>query len=271
MEKVQLRYHNFLITPSGKKVDLYEITNENYSVLIKFCNARDYEGFFNALDQLISESIPDFNEFNFIDKIYIYIAYCFYSIHDSIIYKSNFLIEIDISLNKILDNIEAAYTSIKSKYNLTDNIIADISIPRNFSFVDNQPVIDYISALDSINGYVFKNNEERKQFVENIAVKYSAKLEQVIRKNCIIECGLFNSEGDKINLIAPELLQIVFRIYSEPLEEYYKILYYNFEYLKMSIDTFNKLTPRENRIIFRQFIEDKERQAEEQRNQIVHR
>lgn len=274
MDRIKLRYHNTLTTPSGKYCNLYEITNENYLVLVKFCEAKDYKNFYTALDQLIKESIPDFDEFNLIDKAYIYIAYCFYSIHASIIYKMGTIQDFEISLTTILDNIEQAYRDIQKEYKLTNNVLLQVSIPRKFVCEEDNIFIEPASGIDSINGIKFQNNKERIEFIKNIDIRYSVKLEQLINKDFNIDCELFKNpisaskKGNIINLISPHLFYDIFAIYREPLENYYQVLYYNFEYLKLSYDTYKQLTPRESRFIFNKFAEDKERQAEEQRNQI---
>ena len=76
---------------------MYEITNENYHVINKFAEARDYQNFYKCLNELIEESIPDFDNFSLVDKLYVYLAYCFYSIHPSIQLSTN-----EISGNEIL-------------------------------------------------------------------------------------------------------------------------------------------------------------------------
>ena len=79
-----MRYYNYLTTPSGKKCKLNEITNRDYLILLKFLNGDNYEGFYDKLNSLISETIPDFEDFNIADKAYVYIAFYFYSIKASI-------------------------------------------------------------------------------------------------------------------------------------------------------------------------------------------
>lgn len=275
MDRVRLRYHNFLTTPSGKKCELYEITNENYLVLVKFCEAKDYNGFYTALNQLITESIPDFDEFNIIDKAYIYLAYCFYSVHESINYRAGVMQTFEISLATILDNIEHSYKDIQKEYRLNDNISIQISIPRSFTCEGESIYLEYATGIDSINGIEFKNNQQRIDFVKSIDIRYSTKLEAFINRNFVIGCELFKNQGpfaiktQEMNIISPHLFIDIFQIYSEPLDDFYKVLYYNFEYLKLSYDTYKQLSPRESRIIFNQFAEDKERQAEEQKSKII--
>lgn len=272
---MKLRYHNFLTTPSGRKCELYEINNENYLVLVKFCEAKDYKSFYHALDLLIKESIPDFDEYNIIDKAYVYLAYCYYSIHDSIVYKLGTIQDYEISIATILDNIEQAYKDIKKEYKLTNTVSIQVSIPRTFIIENEDIFLEIASGIDSINGIEFKNNQQRIDFIKTIDVKYGAKLEQLILRDFSLECALYKNPGpfstktNKTDIISPQIFHDIFQIYREPLEDYYKILYYNFEYLKLSYNTYMQLTPRESRFIFHSFAEDKERQAAEQQSKLM--
>lgn len=271
---VNLRYHNFLSTPSGKKCTLYEIINENYLVLIKFIEAKDVANFYKCLDELIKESIPDFDEYNLIDKAYIYLAYCFYSIHSSVSYRSTGVVEREISLNEILNNIEEDFTNLEKEYKFK-NLVVKCSYPRTLIISDESILIDYASALDSVNDIKFKNNEERINFLRSIGPKWSMQLEMAIRRDFTVLCAMFRNgvgpfalDTEKVNILDGGLFDSIMQIYREPLADYYKVLYYHIEYLRMSYDSYMRMTPLETRYIFNQFAEDKERQAQEQQNQI---
>lgn len=274
---VKLRYHNFLSTPSGRNCILYEITNENYLVLLKFIEARDTANFYKCLDELIKESIPDFDEFNLIDKAYVYLAYCFYSIHSSVSYRTQHVADREISLNDILNNIEHDYEDIRKEYKLNDKVIVKCSFPKNLIIEGESISLDYPSALDSVNDYIFKDNKERNQFLHKIGPKFAMQLEVAIRRDFICLCALFQNgvgpfalDTEKVNILDGGLFDSIMQIYREPLADYYKILYYHFEYLRMSYDTYMRITPLESRYIFNQFVEDKEKQAQEQQNQLLY-
>lgn len=270
----KLQYHNFLSTPTGKNCILYEINNENYLVLLKFIEAKDISNFYKSLDILIKETIPDFDEYNLIDKAYVYLAYCFYSIHSSVTYKTNGIAERKISLNTILNNIEEDFENIDKEYKF-NNISVKASYPKSLIINGESINIDYISALDSVNGISFKNNIERNNFLNKISPKWAMQLEMAIRRDFICECAMFKNnvgpfiqEADKSNILDGGLFESIMQIYCEPLAEYYKILYYHIEYLRMSYDSYMRMTPLETRFIFNQFVEDKERQAQEQQDQM---
>ena len=73
-------YKNYLTTPSGRYCEVKDITNEEYLILVKFLEAKKYDNFFMALDEIVKKSIPDFDDYDIVEKAYVYIAMCMYSI-----------------------------------------------------------------------------------------------------------------------------------------------------------------------------------------------
>lgn len=261
-----IRYTNYITTPSGKSCDLREIKNDEFFVLLKFTQAKNYVGFYNALDSIIQDTIQDFQSFNIIDKAYIYLASCLFSVHNTIITGSSILGPIETSLVVLMDAIENTYSKLKESetIDLTPSIKAEISIPTKLDFTYQDINVDYISGVKKIKDVKFDSDEERKLFISQIDTKFPIILDKAIRKSFNISCNLFNDVS--INLNSADIFFIILQIYSEHLEDYYELLYYCFEYLKWSFDTFNKFTPLETRIMFNEFKIDKERQAQEREN-----
>lgn len=73
-------YYNFLTTPTGRYCEVKEILNKDYLVLVKFIESENYKAFFEALNELVLRDIPDFDEFNIVEKCYVYMAMCMYSV-----------------------------------------------------------------------------------------------------------------------------------------------------------------------------------------------
>lgn len=84
-----MEYHNFLTTPSGKYCTLHEITNAEYLVIVKFLESDNKEEALRVLDSHIKETVSDFDDFDIIDKAYVYMAFIFYNIRGYIQYKNN--------------------------------------------------------------------------------------------------------------------------------------------------------------------------------------
>lgn len=263
-----IQHTNYITTPSGKSGDLKEISNKEFLVLLKFSAGKDYLGFYNALDSIISETIPDFEKYNIIDKAYTYLATCLYSVHNTIITETTILGPIQLSLTVLLNAIEMCYSKLKSSHvlELSPTIKAELSIPTKIIPSHTEINIDYSTGLTKLNEIVFTNNKEKIDFVSQISPKIALRLEQTIKKEFSINCTLFNNVS--VNLILPDIFYLIMQVFSEKLDDYYEMMYYYFEYLKWSYDTFKSFTPLETRAMFNFFKEDKERQAEEHKKQL---
>lgn len=263
-----LVYSNYITTPSGKQCDLREIKNEEYFVLLKFTQAKNYSGFYHALDSIIQDTVPDFQDLNIIDKAYVYLAICLYSVHNTIVTENTILGPIELSLVVLLDAIENTYSKLKESFTLelSPTIKAELSLPTKLDISHTEINIDYSTGLTKMRDIVFTSAKEKSQFVSQIDPKIAIKLEKEIRKEFSIRCNLFNDLN--VDLIKPDIFYIIMQIFSEKMDDYYELLYYCFEYLKWSFDTFKQFTPLETRILFNQFKIDKERQAEEQSHSI---
>lgn len=271
---VNLRYNNFLTTPDGNDCILYEITNENYHVINKFAEAKDYKNFYRCLDELIKESVPEFDSFSLIDKAYVYLAYCFYSIHASVQYSGDGIAGSEISLSSMLQNIEEDYKHKTVEYDLGSGVKVTCSTPRKFVVDGEFFSIEYSSAIDSVNGIRLTNDKEREDFMQKIGVRYSLKLEQAIKRDFAVLCslfkvnlGIYNLHEEKVNILSGDIFKSLINVYREPLDDFYKVLYYCVQHMRMSYDTYMRMTPRETRHLFNQFIEEKQKEADEHERQ----
>lgn len=260
---MSLLYTNYLTTPSGKECELREVKNDEFFVLIKFAQAKDYYGFYKSLDSIIKETIPDFDEYNIIDKAYVYLSCSLYSVHNTIVTENTVLGPIELSLVNLLDAIEISYSKLKMTHsiNLSPEIKAELTIPSGLVFTHSEISVNYATGLKKIKDIEFNNAQEKSDFFRKITPKLAIQIEHVIKKEFGIVCNLFNDVS--VNLILPDIFYLIMQIYYEKLDDYYELIYYHFEYLKWSFDTFRQFTPLETRILFNQFKIDKERQARE--------
>ena len=262
-----LIYTNHISTPSGRKCDLREIKNDEFFVLIKYAQAKNYKGFYQSLDSIVQDTVQDFQTYNIIDKAYVYLAICLFSVHNTIVTENTILGPIELSLVVLLDAIENTFSKLNESeiIDLTPTVTAEITVPTKLEITHEDVNIDYISGVRKIRDFQFESDEQRSQFISQIDTKFPIILEKAIKKEFSISCNLFNDVT--VDLISPSLFYLIVQIYSEKLDDYYELLYYCFEYLKWSFDTFNKFTPLETRIMFNEFKIDKERQAQERENQ----
>lgn len=104
-----MEYYNFLTTPSGRYCEVRDITNEEYLVMVKFIESENYKAFFQCLNEIVIKNIPDFASFNIVDKCYVYMAMCMYSVRGTITINNPQIGEQLVSLGLILNNIESCY------------------------------------------------------------------------------------------------------------------------------------------------------------------
>lgn len=261
-------FKNYFFTPSGRKCILNEIKNDSYFILLKYIQAQDYSGFFSSLDSLILETIPDFLEFDILDKASIYLAMSFYSVHNSIFIGNKIFGTTELNLNMVIDAIEEEYKSLPKyfNYSLDNKIDLKLSLPKVIDADHKGISINYISGIQSIKNIPITTLEEINKVSRELPTRFSIKIEQIIKKHYSQECTIY--EDFSINLISPEIFYLIFQVYSEKLEDYYELLYYLFEYLKWDYNTYSKFTPLETRALFNLYKEDKEKQAQEREMQL---
>jgi hypothetical protein len=77
-------YKNYLTTPSGRYCEISELVNADYLILIKYLQAEHFSAFFKCLTEIVKRDLPDFDDYDIVEKCYIYFAYCMYSIRATI-------------------------------------------------------------------------------------------------------------------------------------------------------------------------------------------
>lgn len=256
-------------TPSGKHYNLKELTNKEYLILLKFLNGENFQGFYNALDTLISKSIPSFKDLDICDKAYIYIAYYFYSVRSSITIKSEKIDSVEIPLTYILDNIENNYK--KETFNIRfHNWNAKIHYPTKLVFDEaNTLLIDFLSGLRYIEDLEI-TPERLASLRKSISTKLINDVEYEIKKylNFNIEIAKDIPGANDIveNIFSPSIFYSIAYIYKELLENFYNMQYLLSHYVRVDWESLLNMTPIETTILYKNFIQDKEKQNESAKN-----
>ena len=121
---MNIEYFNYLTVPSGGKYRLKEINTKSYIILLKYLNGDNNKDFFRCLNEIIKESIVDFENFNLLDKAYTFIAFFYYSVKPILNIKSNMGFEEFLDLADMLNEIEGIYHPIE----ITIGFVYSISI-----------------------------------------------------------------------------------------------------------------------------------------------
>lgn len=259
-------------TPSGKHFNLKELTNKEYLVLLKFLNGENFQGFYNALDTLILESIPEFLDLDICDKAYIYIAYYFYSIRSSISIKNEKISSIEVPLTYMLDSIENNYKKelISIKFYNRD---AKIHYPKKLVFDEtNIILIDFLSGLRFIEN-IDITNKKLESLRNSVSIKVLNDIEYEIKKHLNFEVEIAknipNVKSISENILNSSLFYSIAYIYKELLENFYNMQYLLTHYIKVDWESLLKMTPIETTILYKNFIEDKEKQNEKSKNNFL--
>lgn len=232
-------------------------------VLLKFLNGENYKGFYNALDKLISESINDFEKLDLCDKVYIYIAYYFYSIRTTISLKSEKFDSVEVPLTMLLDSIENNYKKklIEAKFY---NWNAKIHYPTTISFDEPDViVVDLLSSLRYIEGLEIKSEQIediRKSTPTKVLNDFNYEVSNKISLVVDVAKDIPNTENITENILKPGLYYTIAFIYKDLLDNFYNMQYLLTHYVRISWDSILELTPIETTILYKNFISDKEKQ-----------
>ncbi len=256
-------YYNYLTVPSGKECILKEMKNEEYLILMKFLNGDNYKGFYNALDSLIKESIPDFDELNLCDKAYVYIANYYYSVKNEISIKGEKVDTVSLPLIIILDEIEKKYQKDLLKFDFLGHN-SQIHYPKFLMFDNNDSIlIDYTSGLIEVDD-IKLSPDQLIILNKHTPIKILNELINEIKKKYNFEIFISNGipgiKELKDNMLNPSFFYSIAYIYKDLLENFYNMQYMACHYIRVDWNSILKMTPLELSILYKNFIEDKEKQ-----------
>lgn len=237
-----MEYYNFLTTPSGRYCEVRDITNEEYLVMVKFIESENYKGFFQCLDEIVKKNVSDFDSFNIIDKCYVYMAMCMYSIKGTVAINNPQIGEQIVSLGLVINNIENCYREKSFKYELKKGATLTFEMPTSFKIEDNLPVIDWFSGFKKFND-IEVTDDMRCKLKKSLKTKDILMIEDKAREYFNIECDLFLGVPMNkmvLNLCSESLILNSLFFYKYPLQAFYAEMYSCCKHLKMSFGDFMK-------------------------------
>ena len=237
-------YKNYLTTPRGRYCELSEISNGDYLILIKYLQGENYKKFFESLNEIVLRDLPDFSDYDIVEKCYIYLAYCMYSIRGSISVNNVMIGEQEVPISLILNNIEHGYVQNNmAKYKLNDNFELEFGYPKHFYFEDGVPVIDFYSGLIGFNGNVLSEDEKIK-LKQKLGTKLLSFIDDYLRNEFANKCDIFSGvpmNKMEMNLMSETLVANVVGFYKMPLDGFYHVMYALIRHLRMSYSDFMKI------------------------------
>ena len=250
-----MEYNNYLTTPSGRYCQVKDIKNQDYLVLVKFLQARKFDNFFVALNEVVKRSIPDFEDFDIVDKAYVYIAMCMYSIRPVISVNNSAIGSQQVNLGIILDNIEGSYVrSVQVDYELKQGIVMRFGYPKSFTFDGGSvPILDFYSGLISVNGKVL--TKEQKQILKKrLGTKQLSFIDDFCRQKFVCVCDIFHGvpmNKLQMNILGQSLLYNVVSFYNMSLQVFYQIMYAMIKHVRMTYSDFMKISHAETSILLK--------------------
>lgn len=233
--------------------------------MLKFLNGENYQGFYNALDELISESINDFSTLDICDKVYIYIAYYFYSVRTSISLKSEKFDSVEVPLTILLDSLESRYKKETLEVPFY-NWKAKIHYPIDINFDEpNTIVVDLLSSLRFIEGIEIKSEQLediRKSTPTKVLNDFYYEVINAMALKADIAKDIPGADDITENILNPGIFYSIAFIYKDLLDNFYNMQYLLTHYVRVSWEAILEMTPIETTILYKNFIEDKEKQNE---------
>lgn len=250
-----MEYNNYLTTPSGRYCEVKDIKNQDYLVLVKFLQSKKYDNFFLALNEIVKRSISDFDDFDIVDKAYVYIAMCMYSIRPVISINNSAIGSQQVNLGVILDNIEGSYVrSVQVDYELKQGIVLRFGYPKSFNFDGGTiPILDFYSGLISVNGKVL-SKEQKDKLKKQLGTKYLSFIDDFCREQFVCICDIFHGvpmNKLQMNILGQSLLYNVVSFFNMSLESFYQIMYAMIKHVRMSYSDFMKISHAETSILLK--------------------
>lgn len=237
-----MEYYNFLTTPSGRYCEVQDITNEEYLVMVKFIESENYKAFFQCVNEIVIKNIPDFASFNIVDKCYVYMAMCMYSIKGSISINNSQLGEQVVPIALILNNIEEVFHDLTYVYELKKGVELHFKLPTDFEIEDKLPVIDWFSGLYKMNDREL-TKEQVNLLKKTLKTKDLLVIEDEIRERFFVEVDLFKGvpmNEMKMGICSESMILNTLFFFKYPLQGFYAEMYSCCKHLKMSFSDFMK-------------------------------
>lgn len=264
-----MTYKNYLTTPAGRYYELTEISNGDYLILIKYLQGENYQMFFQCLTEIVSRDIKDFDDLDFIEKCYVFLAYCMYSIRGNIVVNNPMIGDQDISISLILNNIEMGYIQNHVvDYKLSQNFVLQFGYPKSFFFDNGSPVIDFYSGLIGFNG-VELSEAEKVKLKETLGTKQLSFIDDYLREQFKNTCDIFHGVPMNqmvVNLINEGMIGNVIGFYKMPLDGFYHIMYAMIKHLRMSYSDFMKISQIETNIMLGFAAEENKKMDEQSKS-----
>lgn len=266
-----------LILPSGNKVRVPEITNQDVYTLMKFCVFNDIEGFEKYVNTVIFNYLP---LLSIIDKFYILLFLRVIYLGEEITFslKESFTDKLNVSLNVILEKFE--------QLNLPPN---ELVVVDNFSIELGMPTQLYFNTIDELyfsllRSVTFDNvkidfdsiteNEKQKiyellpsKFIQELQRFYTSLINTLGNLVVFEENKTFNVDEISVNFLSNQPCFFIKQLYSQDINSFLEFMYQFVNKVGGSFNDFLKLSINDCKIIFNFYVDEVKKQNEELKKQ----
>lgn len=243
-----------IVLPSGKKVRVRELKNQEYLTIVKFCSNEDMVGLAKFFDSTFCE--PDLN---IIERFYL------------LVYIRMLFIEPDITLNieqrevkidiaTMLNKIEDSYIDLERT--ITEGgIEVKLDLPK-VSFFETMDdlylsTITSIKAGDDVIDFTSITESERIEITNNLPASIFKHIQDFIEsvQDNLLDVALIDEnkqlgiESLEINIVSNGVMQFVSMLYNTNLEGFYNLIYSFQNAVLPGTNLFFELSPIETQII----------------------
>ena len=142
--------------------------------------------------------------------------------------------------------------------------------PTKLLFDSNDVIdIDFSSSIKQVGNEIL-SLEQSRTIAKMIPLKYLneviAKVKEKYNNQLSISKGINGVKEMKDNMLSPSVFYSIAFIYKDSLENFYNMQYLMTHYIRVDWQSLLDMTPLELTILYKNFIEDKERQNESAKN-----
>lgn len=266
-----------LILPSGNKVRIPEITNQDVYALMKFCVFNDIEGFERYVNRVVFSHLPSLT---IIDKFYVllFLRVIYLGEEITVSLKESFTDKLSVSLNVILEKFEQLILP-DSEIIAIDDFKVELGVPTQlyFSTIDEL----YFSLIRSVaySGTKIEFNtiteEEKQKIYELLPPKFINELQRFYTTlintlgNLVVfeENKTFNVEEISVNFLSNQPCYFIKQLYSQDINSFLEFMYQFVNKVGGSFSDFLKLSINDCKIIFNFYVDEVKKQNEELKKQ----
>lgn len=265
--------------PSGRTFYIPEIDNSEYYIIHKYILNEDYTGFYDFLNECISETCPEIYDLNLLDKFYIYLTIYAYSIKSNIELQSDGIESFGMpnvySLFDTLEKLEQikysdVNLSLESKIGQTIDVV--LTIPSKLETFNDILTFDPVSGIKKIKinsqDYLLEKKDDFAVLDYILTSEnYNKIIESILKNfNFIIEIAKGRIELPLLNASTPKY--IADSLFYGDLNYQLDVQYLFMRHLNVSPNDYKTMTPADSNILMMKFIaekkeEEKRREAAE--------